>query len=111
MGADLDLDGAGAGVRCGRTSGPASRDCLPGRIEAVMLAFDARGEQETVRSVSGIAWPLRGSVTDASMPSRLGMSASSALSFPVAQASGLDGPQAECNNDTGLPSLRVMFAW
>ena len=26
VGADLDLDGAGGGVRCGRTSGPASRD-------------------------------------------------------------------------------------
>ena len=40
VGADLDLDGAGGGVRCGWTSGPASSDCLPGRIEAVILAAE-----------------------------------------------------------------------
>jgi hypothetical protein len=41
------------------------------------------------------------------MPSRLEMSAFPALSFPVASASGLDGPQAECDTDTGWPSLRI----
>lgn len=45
----MDLDGAGGGVRCGWTSGPASPDCLPGRIEAVILALGACGEQRTVR--------------------------------------------------------------
>jgi hypothetical protein len=40
------------------------------------------------------------------MRSRLEISASSAPAFPAARASGLDGLQAECENDTGMA-----FSW
>src|SRR6266567_5694863 len=42
---------------------------------------------------------------DASKPSSPDMSASSAALATEMRESGLDGPQAECQNDTGWPSL------